>query len=842
MRRSSILFLAVIATQVFLNAQLKSPAEFLPHPYTKEFTPHHLLVDYFEHVAANSPLVRIQEIGRTNEHRPMILAFVSSAANLANLEQIRLNNLRLAGLEPGTPDMQSAKAIVWLGYTVHGNEASGAEASMQVLYDLVTGHADAESWLENTIVIMEPCVNPDGYNRYSNWNNQVSAIPFDASTIAREHDEPWPGGRVNHYLFDLNRDWAWQTQIESQNRIRAYRKWMPHVVADLHEMGYTSPYYFAPAAQPYHDFITEWQSQFQVTIGKNHAKYFDREGWAYFTKEYFDLFYPSYGDTYPVYNGAIGMTYEQGGHGFAGRAISLPNGDTLKLADRIAHHAMTSLSTIEITSLHSNSVIREFADYFTRAQENPPGQYKTYLIKGMNSKGKLRGLCRLLDLQGISYGTTSPSSRARTAYNYSTGQDQQVSVEVGDLVISAYQPRAILTQVLFDPDSRLVDSITYDITCWSLPYAYGLDAYALKEKTEVSPGYDLTHQPWTYPSNAYAYAVRWTSLTEGKLLAAALKEGLRPRYAESAFTVDGKQFGSGTVLFMRTDHRKVDGFPQKLIELSDEHNVFLESIATGFVENGKDLGSSSYRLIDLPRVLTFSGERVSTNDIGQVWYLFEQELKYPLTVVDINSLGSVNWRDYNILIMPEGYYSVPEGTMKSIQSWVSEGGKIIAIGSALSHFQDKEGFALKRFAEPAKQEEAKKAEEKDRLQLRLEAYESGERRDISTQIPGAVFKAKVDQTHPLGFGLGDHYFTLKRDAVSYEHLVGASNVVYLEGDLTYYGFAGVKALERQKNSIVFAVEQKGSGTIVYLVDNPLFRSFWENGKFVFCNALFFAGN
>jgi hypothetical protein len=841
MRRFLLLSGIAFVLPLCLLSQLKSPAEFLPHPYTKQFTPHHLLVDYFEHVAANSPMVRIQEIGRTNEHRPMILAFVSAPSNLTNLEQIRINNLRLAGIESGTPDRTNAKAIVWIGYTVHGNEASGAEASMQVLYDLVTGHMDSEKWLENTVVIMEPCANPDGYNRYTNWNNQVSAIPFNVSAEAREHDEPWPGGRVNHYLFDLNRDWAWQTQIESQNRIRAYRTWMPHVAADLHEMGYTSPYYFAPAAQPYHEFITDWQSNFQVTIGKNHAKYFDREGWGYFTKEYFDLFYPSYGDTYPTYNGAIGMTYEQGGHGFAGRAITLPNGDTLMLADRIAHHAMTSLSTIEITSLNASNVISEFADYFKRSIQNPPGKYKTYVIKGTNSRGKLKALCGFLDLQGIVYGTTS-SGRNKTAYDYNTKGEREMQIDGMDLVVSAHQPRGLLAQVLFDPESRLIDSITYDITNWSLPFAYGLESYALTEELDVKPGYDFTQQTPVLAPSAYAYVVRWNSLSECKLLAAVLKEGMRPRFAEHAFTVDGKRYEPGTIVFLRTDHRNVDGFPDQLIALSREHDILLESLATGFADRGKDLGSSSYRLIDEPKVLTFSGEKVSANEFGQVWHFFEQVLNYPLTVVDIDNLGSVTWSDYNILIMPEGYHSIPENTLKSIQTWVNEGGKVIAIGSALSAFRDKEGFALKRFAETSKEEDIKKAEEKERLQLRLEAHQSAERRDISSQISGAVFKAKVDHTHPLGFGLGEYYYTLKTDAVSYEHLLGASNVVYLEEDMTYFGFAGAKALEKLKNSVVFAVENKGSGAIVYMVDNPLFRSFWENGKFVFCNALFFAGN
>jgi hypothetical protein len=458
MLRHVLVGISVICTTSLIG-QLKSPAEFLPHPFQKEFTPHHLLVDYFEYVAAQSASIILEDIGTTYEHRRQFLAIISTPENLANLENIRLNNLKITGMEQGGDDLALSKAIVWLGYSVHGNEAGGSEASMQVVYDLVTGKNGADTWLENTIVILEPSANPDGYSRYTNWNSQVSSLPYNASSDAWEHDEPWPGGRTNHYLFDLNRDWAWQTQVESRNRVAAYRRWMPHVVADLHEMSYSSPYYFAPAAQPYHEFITEWQRNFQVAIGKNHAKYFDQEGWAYFTKEYFDLFYPSYGDTYPVFSGAIGMTYEQGGHGFAGRAISLPNDDTLWLSDRIAHHVTTSMSTIEVTSKNSQDVISQFEQYFKRSLTNPPGSYKTYVVKGSKNPARLTALKALLDLQGIIYGSAAPA-QFNNAFDYVSGKFGTASIEDGDLVISAYQPQAVLTKVLIDPESKLVDSET----------------------------------------------------------------------------------------------------------------------------------------------------------------------------------------------------------------------------------------------------------------------------------------------------------------------------------------------------------------------------------------------
>jgi hypothetical protein len=486
-------------------------------------------------------------------------------------------------------------------------------------------------------------------------------------------------------------------------------------------------------------------------------------------------------------------------------------------------------------------VISQFEQYFKRSLTNPPGSYKTYVVKGSKNPARLTALKALLDLQGIIYGSAAPA-QFNNAFDYVSGKFGTASIEDGDLVISAYQTQAVLTQVLFDPESKLVDSVTYDITCWSLPFAYGLEAFALKGKIEVIYSDQEDMMPSVPAANAYAYALRWESLADGRFLAAALKAGLKARFAEKDFVVADQTYAPGTVLFMRTDHRMHPDFPQSLLELARTHEAPLHAVKTGFVSAGRDLGSSAYQLIDMPRVLTFSGDRVSANEFGQVWHFFEQELRYPLTVTNIDHLGSVTWSDYNILIMPEGYYSLSESTMEEISTWVRGGGKVIAIGSALSQFRDKEGFALKRFAESATEEEAKKAEEKDRLHLRLENYDSDERRSISKQSPGAVFKATVDPTHPLGFGLGEYYYTLKTEAISYEHLVDADNVVYLTDDLSYYGFAGYKALEGQKNSVIFAMEEKGAGAFIYMVDNPLFRSFWENGKFAFCNAVFFAGN
>ncbi|NJO86942.1 MAG: hypothetical protein HC821_02565 [Lewinella sp.] len=500
------------------NAQslLPNPDEFLPHRLGQQFTPHHLLVDYFEALAKASERVDLAQYGHTNEGRPLLLAFISSPANLARLEDIRLNNLRRAGLAPGAPDPALDLAIVWLSFSVHGNEASGAEASMGVAFDLANPeHPNSSKWLENTLVIIDPVLNPDGNDRYTHWYRSVATRRPNAQPQAREQQEPWPGGRVNHYYFDLNRDWAWQTQLESQHRLKVYQQWMPHIHADLHEQGYTENYYFAPAAPPFHDFITPFQRSFQTDIGRNHARYFDRAGWLYFTRERFDLFYPSYGDTYPTFNGAIGMTYEQAGLG-QGTAVALPNQDTLTLLDRLSHHRTTALSTVEIAHQQKKRLVEEFEKYFQLSSKNPPGKYKTYVVSAKTPRGQLRSLLTLLDRNGIRYGRASRSQTLDDAYHYRSCKDSTAKVAAGDLLISAYQPRAILTQVLFDPVPRLEDSVTYDITAWSIPEAFGLLAYASTQRLAIDEEAPFTLPP--YPEDplagvslaeVYAFILPW---------------------------------------------------------------------------------------------------------------------------------------------------------------------------------------------------------------------------------------------------------------------------------------------------------------------------------------------
>jgi hypothetical protein len=815
-----VLFVVFSGFNLTSAQTISSPSDFLGYDIGTQFSRHHQVVDYFKEIANALPnQVKLQKYGETNERRPLYLAYVSSAANIKNLETIRENNLKNAGLINGTPSDASV-AIVWLSYNVHGNEASSSEASMLTLYKLLTEQKDL---LENTVVIIDPCINPDGRDRYVNWYNETKSEPYDIDRQASEHNEPWPGGRPNHYLFDLNRDWAWATQIETQQRLEVYNKWMPHIHVDFHEQGINEPYYFAPAAEPFHEIISDWQRDFQTEIGKNHAKYFDAEGWLFFTRERFDLFYPSYGDTYPTYMGAIGMTYEQGGHGMAGLGILNDEGHVLTLIERLTHHTTTGISTIEIASKNAAKLNTEFAKFFNNADL----KYKSFVVSG--NADKLNSLKVLLDKHDIQY--ESANSAKVSGYNYKTGQQSSMTVTSDAMVVHTNQPKGKMVKVLFEPNAKLEDSLTYDITAWSVPYAYGLDAIASTSKVNSSKL--MERKALQTLTDAYGYVSKWNSMDDAQFLAELLKQNFKVRFTEKAFTSNNTKFEPGSLIITKGDNFHVENFLDKLNSIAQNHAQTLTKINTGFSQNKPDIGSPDIKLVNKQKIALLSGEGTSSLSYGELWHFFEQQLHYPVTSINSDNLSRTNLDKFNVLILPNGYYGsvLNDDTMKKLKDWVRSGGKVIAIDGALRSFAGKDGFSL-----------TYKSSESDEKKDKLTPYADREREYSNNLITGAIFKTKVDNTHPMAFGYDNDYFTLKLGSSAYSLLDSGYNVAHIDNTKVYSGFAGKNAIANLNQTLVFGEEPMGSGSFIYMVDNTLFRSFWENGKLFLVNSIFFVNN
>jgi len=810
--------------------KLQSPDEFLGYKLGAQFTSHYRIADYFRYVAASSKQVKLVQYGTTNEGRPLMVMFIASAENITNLESIRLNNLRLAGLDNSGAASTAGPVIVWFSYNVHGNEPSSSEAAMQTLYDMANpANQRTQAWLKNTVVVIDPCLNPDGRDRYVNYYNSVKGSTPNTDPASREHSEVWPGGRVNHYYFDLNRDWAWQVQRETQERMALYNKWLPQIHVDFHEQGYNSPYYFAPAAQPFHRDITDWQKDFQTTIGKNNAKYFDQNGWLYFTREEFDLLYPSYGDTYPIYNGSVGMTYEQGGIG-AGLAVNTRTGDVLTLAERITHHHSNSLSTIETAANNAQKAVQEFKKYFDTATASPVGDYKTYVIKSDNDDN-LATLSKLLDNNGIQYHTGSKGSAS--GFDYFAGKNTQFTINPKDMVISAYQPKSVLLNVLFEPKTLLADSNTYDITAWSLPYAYGLRAYGIKDALQISAANPVKPAREQTGISPYAYISTWRSVEDVKFLAALLNEKIKMRFSERPFEVGGQKFAAGSLIIAKAGNDRPD-LDELIKRTAAKFGRKPVPLASGFVEKGADLGSDVVRFIKPPKVMLIAGDGVSAENMGEVWHFFDQQIGFPITIVRHSNIGRIKLADFNVIILPDGQYE--DFQADRIADWVKDGGKLIAMGSAIKQLNSKQGFAIKDLDSLG----ADKDKTKDKAEVKF--YEARVRDALNNNVSGAIYKVDLDNSHPLAFGYPDFYYTLKLDDSLYGLLDDGWNVATLKKDAYVAGLVGNKSKQKlNKSGLLFGVQNMSRGSVVYLTDDPLFRGFWENGKLLFSNAVFMVG-
>ena len=739
---------------------------------------------------------------------------------------------------------------------------------METLFSFAnTSNKNTMEWLKRTIVIIDPCINPDGRDRYVQFYTMTGTNPPDPDVHTREHQEPWPGGRTNHYYFDLNRDWTWQTQTETIQRMRLYNSWMPHIHVDYHEQYINEPYYFAPAAKPYHLQITSWQREFQKIIGKNHSRYFNKNNWLYFTKEHFDLLYPGYGDTYPIYNGAIGMTYEKAGGAAGGISAFTSDGDTLTLHSRIKHHHTTGLSTVESAYKHKDRIIKEFRYFFTQGIDNPVSKYKSFVIKvGLNDP-KREDLLSWLDTHGIKYGhPIDDRSRSVRGYSYGSGKFDSFRIQENDIIISSDQKKSVLAQVLFEPKTHYEDSLTYDITAWSIPYVYGLEAYALetviKQKNfNIQKGSKVIHN---WDDSPYAYLNPWNSVYDLKFLSEVFKNKIVVRVSVEPFEINGMLYDRGTLVITRKGNESMgQRFDKVLRKLSKKHNTNLGSVLTGLATKGKDFGSSTMRVVNAPKVAVLSGEDVSSYSFGEVWHYFEQQIGYPLSVYDASTIQTLPLDNIDVLIMPDGSYnsfvneSSPSEKIKEepnadglnnkppeeLLDWVRSGGRLIAIGSAMEKFVDENGYGLVRYESKESKKAAQELKKKRQKENRLKKYKDKNRSRLSDASYGSIIRVDVDNTHPLMYGYGKKYFSLRQGSRLYPYLSKGWNVGTIKNSSSHVsGFMGYRVKQKIKDYLIFGVHENGKGRIIYLADNPLFRGFWYSGKLLFGNAVFMVGS
>lgn len=837
MKRFSITSLmAVVITLSLSSQEIMSPEKFLGYTPGKQFTLQHTLVSYFRYVSESSPYAEYVPYGETWEGRPLGVCVVSSPENLANLEQLRLSNLQRAGFAEGKPESDSVP-FVWLAYSVHGSEPAGAEASMKVLYTLVTGAWEGSAeWLKKMVVIIDPCQNPDGRDLFTSRYMRAQGWPPNSNPDAWEHNQGWPSARVNHYLFDLNRDWSWHVQKETKARMKLYNSYMPQVHADFHEMGSGSTYFFPPGAEPWHEVITPWQKEFHSLTGKKSAELFNPRFRLYYTKDNFDLFCPSFGDTWPLFNGAMGFTFEQGGGAQAGLSLARNETDTLTFEERVEGHFLASMAVVATAAENSEKLLKNFYEFFSTASSKPAFKYKTVIIKGTADAASLESLRGLLESNQIRYGSPRVTGKKLTAYDYRLDREGSVTLDSNDIVISAYQPQGRLMQVLFEPDSRSSDSISYDLTAWALPYVYNIEAYATEEKVQGAEKKVAAGSPESSTiadsAKPYAYAAPMTGFSELKFMAQLFKAGLQVRYTMHPFTADGKTYPRGSVIVARGDNLNDPQFDARVRAAATAGGTKPAALTTGLVTTGKDLGSDYDLLRKGPKVALAGGEGTS-QAFGEIWFFLERELEYPVTVINVSDLKNTDLSGYDVLILPGG--SLTEAKDK-IMAYVNGGGRVIAMDSAIALFRAEKTTAL------GKAYEAKDAEDKKAVKptfadtAMLKRYDDQRRNSAAERSAGAIFRVKLDDTHPYAFGMGKEWFLMKRNE-GLPFLEKGFNIGYVTDSNPVAGFAGYKYRQKVRNTGVIASETVGKGTVVYISEDPYFRAYWKSGRVLLGNII-----
>jgi hypothetical protein len=837
MKRFLITSLMAVAITLSLSSQeTLSPEKFLGYRPGKQFTLQHVLTSYFRHVAETSPYAEYVSYGETWEGRPLGVCIVSSPENLARLEQIRLSNLQRAGFAEGKPGTDPVP-IVWLAYSVHGSEPAGAEASMNVLYSLVTGAWEGSSeWLKNMVIIIDPCQNPDGRDLFTSRYMRAQGWPPNSNPDAWEHNQGWPSARVNHYLFDLNRDWSWHVQKETKARMKLYNSYMPQVHADFHEMGSGSTYFFPPGAEPWHEVITPWQREFHALTGKKSAELFNPGFRLYYTKDNFDLFCPSFGDTWPLFNGAMGFTFEQGGGAQAGLSLVRNETDTLTFEKRVEGHFLASMAVVATAAENREKLMKNFYDFFSNASTKPVFKYKTVIIKGTADAASLESLKSLLESNQIRYGSPRVTGKKLNAYDYRLDRDGSVTLDSNDIIISAYQPQGRLMQVLFEPDSRSSDSISYDLTAWALPYVYNMEAYATEEKIPEAEkaANQLPEITTAKPDSAkaYAYAASMTGFSELKFMAQLFKAGLQVRYTLHPFTADGKTYTRGSVIVARGDNLDEPEFDAKVMAAATAGGAKPAALTTGLVTTGKDLGSDYDPLRKGPKVALAGGEGTS-QAFGEIWFFLERELEYPVTVIDVSDLKGTDLSEYDVLILPGG--SVTEAKDK-IMAYVNGGGRVIAMDSAIALFRAEKTTSLGKAFEAKETEEKKVVKPTFADTTVLKRYDDQRRNSAAERSAGAIFRVKLDDTHPYAFGMGKEWFLMKRNE-GLPFLEKGFNIGYVTDSNPVAGFAGYKYRQKVRNTGVIASETVGKGTVVYISEDPYFRAYWKSGRVLLGNII-----
>ena len=816
---------------VSYNPAIPKPKDIIYHEVGDWHVTHDRLVNYMKAIAEAAPQrVKLETMGFTYESRPQVLLIITSPKNHQRLEEIRQQHLLLSDpARSASVNIENMPVVVWIGHSIHGNEPSGSNASLLSAYYLAAAQGkQIDELLENVVILFDPSFNPDGLQRFSTWANQHKSKNLVSDPNSREFNEVWPGGRFNHYWFDLNRDWLPLVHAESQNRIKWFHLWKPNILTDHHEQGSNATFFFQPGVPSRVNPLTPAKNQ-ELTnkLAKFHAAFLDRIGSLYFTKENYDDFYYGKGSTYPDINGAIGILFEQASS--RGHAQQTANG-ILTFPFTIKNQFTTMLSTLEGAKALRKEFLEWQRDFYKAAINDANADaVKAYVFGDYKDTGKSNLFVKMLLQHRIDVYSLKNDIRTND------GEFKKES----SFVVPATQSQYRVIKTIFEKTLNYKDSLFYDITAWTMPLAFGLN-YAELGSSQFNNGLlgekilstGNTNSTAITPSS-YGYLVDWSNFYAPAFLFELQKSGLIAKVATSDFDliVNGqkKSFAAGTLFVPVTMQlQPTDKIYQLVLAAAAQYNLQVYPVITGNVSAGIDLGSSRFVPVPMPSIAMIVGPGVNATDAGEVWHLFDQRMNIPATHLEISMFNRIEPAKYNTIIMVGGNYA--ELNKDKLKTWVQNGGTLILTEEAVSWAAQNgiTNVAFKKTKSPVDS-------------ASVLPYNIREQIDGAQQIYGAIFGADVDLTHPLAYGYSQKTVSLfKANRVFMEKSKNpyATPFFYKDKPLQS-GWVSKENYEAIKNSAAVIVNAVGNGRVINIADNPNFRAFWLGGTKLFMNSIFF---
>ena len=793
---------------------------------------HDLIASYMHALARQSERVAIAEYAQTHQKRPLLVLTITSPENHRNLDAIQARHQQLADpdLSPEL-DIDTMPVVVYMGYSIHGNEASGGNAAPVVAYHLAAAQGAAiDSLLADAVILLDPVLNPDGFSRFAHWVNTHRGKHLIADPQHREHREIWPSGRTNHYWFDLNRDWLGLQQPESRGRIEIYHAWKPNVLADHHEMSTHSTFFFSPGIPSRNNPLTPARTyQLTAEIARRHAAALDQIGSLYYTRESFDDFYIGKGSTYPDLNGGVGLLLEQASaRGFVQDSAH----GQLSFPFAIRNHVRTSLSTLRAARELRLELLSHQRDFYLSArQEAQRAAVKAYVFGDPQDPARTHHFLDLLQRHRIGiYDLARP-------------------IRVGDrtfapgsaYIIPTAQPQYRLLTSMFERRTNFSDSSFYDVSAWTLPLAFNMPMAELKSSSQEFVGGALP--PSTFPTGrlsdapaAYAYLFEWRGYYAPRALYRLQKAGVRTKVASRQFRMapsgeDAGSFDYGSILIplgiQKSDPQVIRTLMQTIAR---EDALDVIAVSTGRVNSGIDLGSPGFVPLKMPRIGLLIGNGANAYNAGEVWHLLDQRYDMAVSLVDAGQVREMALDRYNVIIAAGGSYSDLDSTgVETLKQWVRQGNTLVAMDSAV-HWAIHRKLARAQFI----------GQDRDIYRER-KAYIDATRDRGARLIGGAIFRVQLDRTHPLAYGYGESSLPVFRHGTLFLQPATspyATPLQYARQPLLA-GYVSDQNRDYIAESASVRVDKQGDGRVILMLDNPNFRAYWYGTQKLFANAVFF---